>query len=180
VRKGLPRLLVLTVGAGVVTFGVLSTMAARYTSEAQLAIVAKTSNPFPDAGKTGSSDSVTPRMDAAAINTQVMALLSKADLLSPEFLAAPDRMFSSDGFHPSAAGYELAAKLVLPVLASALGEWRGGPLPTLPTLSEAAESRRLISRATESANRFLRRHEGNVDSVSRLAPANSSVGPAHK
>ena len=106
--------------------------------------------------------------------------VAMADLLSPEFLAAPDRMFSSDGFHPSAAGYELAAKLVLPVLASALGEWRGGPLPTLPTLSEAAESRRLISRATESANRFLRRHEGNVDSVSRLAPANSSVGPAHK
>lgn len=80
VRQGLPRLLITTVGAGVVTFGVLSTMAARYTSEAQLAIVAKSSNPFPDGGKAGSPDSVTPRMDAAAVNTQVKALLSN-DLL---------------------------------------------------------------------------------------------------
>ncbi len=80
VRRGLPRLLMATIGAGVVTFGLLSTMASRYTSETQLAIVAKTSNPFPDGNKAGTPDSVTPRMDAAAINTQVKALLS-TDLL---------------------------------------------------------------------------------------------------
>ena len=71
VRQGLPRLLVTTVGAGVVTFGVLSTMASRYTSEAQLAIVAKSSNPFPDGGKTGSPDSVTPRMDTRSEERRV-------------------------------------------------------------------------------------------------------------
>lgn len=82
-----------------------------------------------------------------------------ADLLSPEFLAAPDAMFSADRFHPSAAGYELAARLLLPVLATALGEWEGGPLPDLPTVSDAAESRRAVARFTEAANRFLWRRD---------------------
>jgi uncharacterized protein involved in exopolysaccharide biosynthesis len=35
VRRGLPRLLVLTFGAGILTYATLSTMALRYTSEAQ-------------------------------------------------------------------------------------------------------------------------------------------------
>lgn len=69
-----------------------------------------------------------------------------ADLMSPEFLAAPDAMFSADRFHPSAAGYELAARQLLPVLATALGEWDGGPLPDLPEVSEAAETTRRASR----------------------------------
>lgn len=80
-----------------------------------------------------------------------------ADLLAPEFLAAPERMFSADRFHPSAAGYELAAQQILPVLASALGEWAGGPLPTLPTVSEVAEQRRLVARMTAAANRHVSR-----------------------
>ncbi|MBM7413944.1 lysophospholipase L1-like esterase [Rhodococcus sp. PvP016] len=80
-----------------------------------------------------------------------------ADLLAPEFLAAPERMFSADRFHPSAAGYELAAQQILPVLAAALGEWAGGPLPTLPTVSDVAEQRRLVSRLTASANRHVSR-----------------------
>lgn len=79
-----------------------------------------------------------------------------ADLLAPEFLAAPERMFSADRFHPSAAGYELAAQQLLPVLAEALGEWTGGPLPTLPTVSETAESRRVAAKVTRVANRYLR------------------------
>lgn len=82
-----------------------------------------------------------------------------ADLLSPEFLAAPDRMFSADGFHPSAAGYELAAAQLIPVLASKLGVWHGGPLPTVPEYSEVAEGRRLAVRAADAANRFLWRRE---------------------
>ncbi|MBF6210744.1 SGNH/GDSL hydrolase family protein [Nocardia puris] len=45
-------------------------------------------------------------------------------VLGREFLAAPDEMFSADGFHPSAAGYELAAAQILPVLLEAL-ERRG-------------------------------------------------------
>ncbi|MGB6070393.1 MAG: SGNH/GDSL hydrolase family protein, partial [Rhodococcus sp. (in: high G+C Gram-positive bacteria)] len=86
-----------------------------------------------------------------------------ADLLSPEFLAAPDTMFSADRFHPSAAGYELAAKQILPVLASALGVWHGGPLPELPTVSAAAESRKTIPRATAALDRFLRRRTAELD-----------------
>ncbi len=81
VRRGLPRLAIVSAGAGVLTFAALSTMASRYTSEAQLAIVAKSTNPFPDGrDKQGQADSVTSRMDKEAINTQVRALLS-TDLL---------------------------------------------------------------------------------------------------
>ncbi|MEU7764375.1 SGNH/GDSL hydrolase family protein [Nocardia sp. NPDC049190] len=43
-------------------------------------------------------------------------------LLGPEFRAAPELLFSADGFHPSAAGYELAAVQLLPVLIEALDE----------------------------------------------------------
>ncbi|MGB6179659.1 MAG: SGNH/GDSL hydrolase family protein [Rhodococcus sp. (in: high G+C Gram-positive bacteria)] len=85
-----------------------------------------------------------------------------ADLLAPEFLAAPDRMFSADRFHPSAAGYELAAGQILPVLAAALGEWSGGPLPTLPIVSEVAEQRRLVARLTAAANRRVLRRNPRV------------------
>ncbi len=96
-----------------------------------------------------------------------------ADLLAPEFLAAPDRMFSPDQFHPSAAGYALAAEQLTPVLASALGEWHGGPLPALPELSQAAERRRVTSRAVDAANRFLRRHD-DAASVHILLEASDS------
>ncbi|MFB8281754.1 SGNH/GDSL hydrolase family protein [Nocardia colli] len=43
-------------------------------------------------------------------------------LLAPEFRAQPELLFSADGFHPSAAGYELAAAQLLPVLLEALDE----------------------------------------------------------
>jgi polysaccharide biosynthesis transport protein len=81
VRRNLAKLMTVAIGAGVITFGVLSTIAPRYTSEAQIAIGTKTTNPFPDGrDKLQPSDSVTQRMDPAAINTQVRALLSN-DLL---------------------------------------------------------------------------------------------------
>ncbi|MCB1509599.1 MAG: lipopolysaccharide biosynthesis protein [Hyphomicrobiaceae bacterium] len=80
-RKGLLKLLVLTLIAGGATFGVLSLMAPRYTSEAQLAISSKITNPFPDAKSKGvSPDAVTPRLDREAINTHVKALMAP-DLL---------------------------------------------------------------------------------------------------
>jgi hypothetical protein len=49
-----------------------------------------------------------------------------SDLLTPEFQKAPDVLFSPDMFHPSAAGYALAATQLLPALCSALGEGSGG------------------------------------------------------
>jgi lysophospholipase L1-like esterase len=45
-----------------------------------------------------------------------------SDLLAPEFLKAPDVLFSPDMFHPSAAGYALAASQLLPALCKSLGE----------------------------------------------------------
>ncbi len=72
-----------------------------------------------------------------------------ADLLAPEFLQAPETMFSADHFHPSAAGYQLAAKLLLPEVLAAVGEWRG-PLPKPPEVSRAAEAERLAARVTRA------------------------------
>lgn len=81
-----------------------------------------------------------------------------ADLLAPEFLAAPDRMFSSDGFHPSAAGYERAVSLMLPVLASTLGVWAGGPLPDAPDRSPHVDEKRVSARL----KRWLRREAAEL------------------
>lgn len=48
--------------------------------------------------------------------------VAMGNLLAPEFRAAPELLFAADGFHPSAAGYELAAAHLLPVLIEALQE----------------------------------------------------------
>src|SRR4051812_17542970 len=81
IKRNFTRLVMVAVGVGALTFGVLSTMAPRYSSEAQIAIGSKTSNPFPEGrDKPGTPDGLTQRMDPAAINTQVRALRSN-DLL---------------------------------------------------------------------------------------------------
>ncbi|MFT4199181.1 SGNH/GDSL hydrolase family protein [Gordonia sp. (in: high G+C Gram-positive bacteria)] len=68
-----------------------------------------------------------------------------ADVLAKEFLARPEHMFSPDNYHPSAAGYALAASILLPEVLDAVGEWEG-PLPVPPEVSEVAESRKLVNR----------------------------------
>lgn len=52
--------------------------------------------------------------------------VSLGDLLGPEFSARPKEMFSSDGFHPSPAGYARAAAALLPSVCAALGVWPDG------------------------------------------------------
>jgi lysophospholipase L1-like esterase len=52
--------------------------------------------------------------------------VSLGDLLASEFYARPKELFSSDGFHPSAAGYARAAETMLPSVAAALGYWPDG------------------------------------------------------
>jgi hypothetical protein len=47
--------------------------------------------------------------------------VSLGDILGPEFAARPGEMFSTDRFHPSAAGYAAAATVLLPSLVAALG-----------------------------------------------------------
>lgn len=81
-----------------------------------------------------------------------------ADLLSPEFLARPAEFFSPDRFHPSAAGYEAASRILLPVMCHAIGEWSGGPVPAPPMRSTAAEARRPTARLVARLNRSLARH----------------------
>jgi lysophospholipase L1-like esterase len=49
--------------------------------------------------------------------------VSLGDLLGAEFAARPSEMFSSDRFHPSAAGYARAAEVLVPSAAAALGYW---------------------------------------------------------
>src|SRR6478735_6591297 len=46
-----------------------------------------------------------------------------SDLLAPEFYKAPEVLFSPDMFHPSGAGYQLAAQQLLPALCNALGDF---------------------------------------------------------
>ena len=97
-KRSLLKLTAVSAIAMGATYGVLSTMAPRFTSEAQLAIVSKSFNPLPDdPGKQSMGDS-TNKMDPAAINTHVKALTA-SDLLirvakglnlakSPEFNSA--------------------------------------------------------------------------------------------
>ncbi len=80
-KRSLRGLLTLTLAVTLLTFGVLSLMTPRYTSETQLAIVAKPTNPFPDAkSANGVRDGLTQRLDREAINTHVNALMAP-DLL---------------------------------------------------------------------------------------------------
>lgn len=79
-RTGLPKLLVASALAGALTYAALSLIAPRYASESQLAIVARSTNPFPEGRERGGVDSMTPRMDKEAINTHVRALMG-SDLM---------------------------------------------------------------------------------------------------
>jgi lysophospholipase L1-like esterase len=63
------------------------------------------------------------RAQTAAVRAAGGVPVPFSDLLSPEFQRAPEVLFSPDMFHPSAAGYALAAKQLLPALCKALGEW---------------------------------------------------------
>lgn len=96
-----------------------------------------------------------------------------ADLLSPEFLTRPDALFSTDQFHPSAAGYEAAAALLLPALCAELGVWGGGPLPVPPLRSATAEARRPTVRVTSAVNRTLqqRARQGGTAAARLLGAA---------
>jgi uncharacterized protein involved in exopolysaccharide biosynthesis len=77
-RRAAPRLIAVSVAAGILTYVVLSLMAPRYESQAELAIVAKgTANPFANPNNSGSGlDTLPARMDREAVNTHIRSLLS--------------------------------------------------------------------------------------------------------
>src|SRR3984893_13108529 len=52
-----------------------------------------------------------------------------ASIVTKEFGNSPELMLPEDQFHPSAAGYALAASQLLPALCHALGDWAGEPGP---------------------------------------------------
>jgi lysophospholipase L1-like esterase len=99
------------------------------------------------------------RAQASAVRAAGGAAVPLADLLAPEFLHAPERLISDDNYHPSAAGYALAAHQLLPPLYQALGEWTG-PLPEQPLVSRAAEARTLRARLRLMTRLWRRRTTG--------------------
>ncbi len=80
VQGGLKGLVLASALVGAITYGALSLIAPRYSSESQLEFVAKRSNPFPDENGRLSSTESTARIDQPAINTHARALLS-SDLI---------------------------------------------------------------------------------------------------
>jgi lysophospholipase L1-like esterase len=97
-----------------------------------------------------------------------------ADLLASDFHKAPEVMFSPDMFHPSGAGYALAADQLLPAVCKALGEWIGGDLPVLPWESRSADAGSLRSRVA-GISRLWRRSTGVPAPVLGRVPAPTAV-----
>jgi lysophospholipase L1-like esterase len=75
--------------------------------------------------------------------------VSLGDLIGPMFAAEPDRMFSSDRFHPSADGYAAAAATLLPTVVAALTE----PVDMRPSLRADEGVRALPVAAAEAVER---------------------------
>jgi len=82
-----------------------------------------------------------------------------SDLLAPDFLKAPEVLFSSDMFHPSAAGYSLAAQQLLPALCEALGELDSGAPPASALVSRSADVTTVLARVA-GVSRLWRRTTG--------------------
>jgi lysophospholipase L1-like esterase len=72
------------------------------------------------------------RAQAAAVRAAGGVPVPLADLLAPHFRETPDVMFSPDMYHPSGAGYALAANQLLPALCKGLSDWLGASVPELP------------------------------------------------
>jgi lysophospholipase L1-like esterase len=71
------------------------------------------------------------RAQSGAVRSAGGVPVPLASLMSGEFRHAAELMLSEDQFHPSAAGYALAASQLLPALCHALGDWAGQPVPAL-------------------------------------------------
>lgn len=100
------------------------------------------------------------RAQATAVRAAGGIPVPLADLLTPNFLQAPELMFSEDRYHPSPAGYALAANQLLPALCHALGEWTGATVPDLPWAARS-EDRSLAARL-RPVTRLLRRRTTGV------------------
>ena len=98
------------------------------------------------------------RAQAASIRTAGGVPVPFSDLLAPEFYKAPELLFSPDMFHPSAAGYSLAANQLLPALCRKLGlRADEAAEPSLPSRSLDAGA---ILRHVGNLTRLWRRSTG--------------------
>ena len=81
-KSRLPRLIIWSLLASGLTYGALTTLAPKFQSEAEIAIVARgTANSLSDPKAVAGPDTVSVKMDKEAVNTHVRALLSD-DLLA--------------------------------------------------------------------------------------------------
>jgi lysophospholipase L1-like esterase len=131
-----PHVAVILIGANDVTHTVLPSASVRHLSEAvrrlQEAEVAVVVGTCPDLG-TVAPLPVPLRQVARAWSRRLAAAqtiavveaggrtVSLGSILGPEFAAAPALLFGPDRFHPSAAGYESLARVLVPSVLSALG-----------------------------------------------------------
>lgn len=99
------------------------------------------------------------RAQAAAVRSEGGVPVPLADLLAPHFRTTPDVLFSTDMFHPSGAGYALAASQLLPALCNALSDWLGGAAPELPWQTRSGEGFALLARVG-GLSRLWRRSTG--------------------
>ena len=91
------------------------------------------------------------RAQAGAVRAAGGVPVPLAQLLDADFRAKPEQMFYSDGYHPSAAAYALAAQHLLLPLLDALDEKIGAPtLPPPPPPDAAAIDRDQIRRGIMS------------------------------
>jgi lysophospholipase L1-like esterase len=131
-----PDVAVILIGANDVTHTVLPSASVRFLSEAvrQLleAGVAVVVGTCPDLGTVSPlpvplrqiARTWSRRLAAAQTIAVVEAggrTVSLGSILGPEFAAAPALLFGPDRFHPSAAGYESLARVLVPSVLSALG-----------------------------------------------------------
>jgi lysophospholipase L1-like esterase len=99
------------------------------------------------------------RSQAASVRSAGGAPVPFSDLLAPEFHKAPEVLFSHDMFHPSAAGYALAATQLLPALCNALGDFIGEAQPEDALQTRSADSSSLLARVG-NLSRLWRRSTG--------------------
>ncbi len=131
-----PDVAVILIGTNDVTHTVLPSASVRYLSEAvrrlQDADVAVVVGTCPDLGTISPlppplrqvARAWSRRLAAAQTIAVVEAggrTVSLGSILGPEFAAAPALLFGPDQFHPSAAGYEALARVLVPSVLSALG-----------------------------------------------------------
>jgi lysophospholipase L1-like esterase len=89
------------------------------------------------------------RAQSGAVRSAGGVPVPLASLVNDKFRRSPQLMLSDDQFHPSAAGYALAASQLLPALCQALGHWSGEPALSSSSATEAGPGNlalRLLSR----------------------------------